>query len=611
MQPQQQQQQPQPYRIRGVNLGGWLVLERYITPSHFAVTECHRAGQFSFCRYPGSYLPASIELCPSTCKALLSTNVFNATDYPMDEWNLAQAFLLDETETDHQKMKNQRAIAEAWFNLHFEHFLKYDDLVQAKQAGITHLRVPLPHWILGNVLPNGEEGEPWIVGDRWKYFRRLIDWCRQIGDLQVWPNIHTAPGSQNGFDNSGIQRSEKTCQGWDHHPEHVQRSLDVIDQVTQQIQLDQLTDVVTGFGLLNEPFGDCNETLYATFIEQGIDLVRSNLGNEVSIFIADRFNADRFNDGKWGLDETRYHDTYLDSHYYYIFDDNDRNKTADQHLQDVCHPSPGQRMDDCCFIDNATKTNPSQGVKRIITEWSGAFDAMPGEVLKIVMTSLFKLGRPALLDRQLSSDRKAFLTAFLQAQIVAYERADINFPRPLNHGWFFWTLKTEGGAYIEWDFLRGIQDGWFPKLAPPNVASERLYGSCEDIAQNFNTTTSAYDNSIIHEYPWGDYDYWNPDHLIIDLNYTEDCEPYGVPLTTSIDNLNRHHSSSSSPRGLEFFLWLALGLGMLRVGKWMSRRQWQQQRPAFNDKYGAYSPVGEADHTSSSSSPTSTLELRV
>lgn len=38
--------------IRGVNIGGWLVLERYITPSVFAITKCHLDG--NPCWYPTS-----------------------------------------------------------------------------------------------------------------------------------------------------------------------------------------------------------------------------------------------------------------------------------------------------------------------------------------------------------------------------------------------------------------------------------------------------------------------------------------------------------------------------------------------------------------------------
>ena len=162
------------YRIRGVNLGGWLLVERYITPYLFAVTECHREG--NLCWYPGSSsAPRHAKLCSQECiqRPLMMKNVFNSTDYPLDEWQLSSVL--------------PSKVAETWLNQHFENFLRYEDLEKAKRAGITHVRVPLPHWILGDII---EGEEPWVAGDRWKYFKRMIGWCREIG-LEVWPNIHT------------------------------------------------------------------------------------------------------------------------------------------------------------------------------------------------------------------------------------------------------------------------------------------------------------------------------------------------------------------------------------------------------------------------------------
>ena len=39
----------------------------------------------------------------------------------------------------------------------------------------------------------------------------------------------------------------------------------------------------------------------------------------------------------------------------------------------------------------------------------------------------------------------------------------------------------EGGAFAEWDFIRGLREGWIPPIPPPTKASVDLYGTCEDI----------------------------------------------------------------------------------------------------------------------------------
>jgi glucan 1,3-beta-glucosidase len=210
--------------IRGVNLGGWLVLERYITPYQFAITDCHVEG--NFCWYPNqlSAPPAnhpSFQICSSSqlqpvasvssnesfadddqpqrsCAPVRIQNAFGNIDFPIDEKTLVLAFLEYNTTTELTR-DHRYKIAEEWFNYHFEYFIRKSDLERLQQANITHVRVPIPHWILGdNIRTEPPYNERWMAGDRWKYFVRLCHWAREFG-LEVWPDIHTAPGSQNGF----------------------------------------------------------------------------------------------------------------------------------------------------------------------------------------------------------------------------------------------------------------------------------------------------------------------------------------------------------------------------------------------------------------------------
>ena len=248
--------------IRGVNLGGWLLLERYITPYQFAITSCHLKGEF--CWYPGQVdAPPEdshdYQLCDLyACQPHLIENVDGITDYPIDEYTLSSSF-------------NDKKTAANWLNYHFEHFLKRKDLVALKAAGATHVRVPIPHWI----LEEQREDEPWVAGDRWKYFVRMAKWCREIG-LEVWPDLHTAPGNQNGFDNCGQYTKIPTCDNWAYSTENVKRTVKAVRDIAHAIKSDGLSDVVTGFGLLNEPFRGCNQevsTVYTwAYVEQDLFL---------------------------------------------------------------------------------------------------------------------------------------------------------------------------------------------------------------------------------------------------------------------------------------------------------------------------------------------------
>jgi glucan 1,3-beta-glucosidase len=204
--------------------------------------------------------------------------------------------------------------------IHWENFITREDLKGLKQnTGVTHLRVPLGHWIMGDI----EEGEPWVDGE-WPYFQRLVQWCREEG-LQIWPDIHTAPGSQNGFDNSGqLSSTGPTCHGWDANvtskvldnelPKNVLRSLKAVEDVTAAIAREKMTDVVTGFGVLNEPFVDCNIHIVKKFDNLAYKIVKKNMGKHAYVYIPDLFNATKWN-GFWN--EETYMNTLLDSHYYH------------------------------------------------------------------------------------------------------------------------------------------------------------------------------------------------------------------------------------------------------------------------------------------------------
>ena len=232
--------------IRGVNIGGWLVLERFITPYFFALTDCHLRGDFHFYKGQVDAPP------PSSAKyKLFDQDTFTkctpVQPYPVEEYTLTKAF-------------QNKEIAKAYMEIHWDNFVKREDVRKLKEAGVTHVRVPLGHWIMGDI----EEHEPWVEGG-WAYFKRFVDWCREE-EIEVWPDIHTAPGSQNGFDNSGMLLQEPTCHGWDMDnasivdpilqekvnfnevilSKNVIRSLKAVDDITAAIANENMTDVVTG-----------------------------------------------------------------------------------------------------------------------------------------------------------------------------------------------------------------------------------------------------------------------------------------------------------------------------------------------------------------------------
>ncbi len=109
--------------IRGVNLGGWLVLEPYITPYFFALTTCHLKGDYRFYEgqidAPSKENPMYKSMDTSKCKPILP--------YPNDDWTLTKSF-------------PSKDIARGWMETHWDNFVKRDDISKLKKSGITHVR---------------------------------------------------------------------------------------------------------------------------------------------------------------------------------------------------------------------------------------------------------------------------------------------------------------------------------------------------------------------------------------------------------------------------------------------------------------------------------------
>jgi hypothetical protein len=178
-------------------------------------------------------------------------------------------------------------------------------------------------------------------------------------------------------------------------------------------------------------------------------------------------------------------------YFYKVFAEEPRALTPKQHIAYVC----GKNTRDttaCCYEDFPENTKPAEGITRLIGEWSASYDTLPVAKLGDVMKGIEKNGEAPGMNRTISNERKAFLRRFVEAQMVAYESAGIGISR----GWFYWTLKMEGGAFAEWDFLRGLREGWIPSIPGTSESSESLYGTCHEIAEKTKD-----DMTIIDEFP--------------------------------------------------------------------------------------------------------------
>lgn len=152
---------------------------------------------------------------------------------------------------------------------------------------------------------------PYVSGAA-PYIDNAINWARATG-LKVWIDLHGAPGSQNGYDNSGHNGTV----GWG-EGSTVADTLAVIQSIANKYAQKQYQDVVVGIELLNEPLtkqinGGFNTV--QSFYNQGYADVRKV--SDTPVIIQDGFNNASMWDGTLAAPQAQ--DVILDHHEYQCF----------------------------------------------------------------------------------------------------------------------------------------------------------------------------------------------------------------------------------------------------------------------------------------------------
>ncbi|MCJ1366636.1 exo-1,3-beta-glucanase [Acarospora aff. strigata] len=370
-------------KVRGVNLGGWLVLEPWITPSIFEEWSSSRA--------------------------------------VVDEYTYTQ--VLGRTEASNR------------LNRHWNTWITQDDFNRIAAAGLNHVRIPIGYWAIAP-LP----GDPYVQGQL-AFMDNAIGWARSAG-LKVMIDLHGAPGSQNGFDNSGRLGPIQWQQG-----DTVSQTLNAIRGLAQRYASN--TDVVTAIQLLNEPFGySLNLDLIKKFYYDGWGTIRDS-NRDTTVVIHDAFQDFL---GYWNgfmNSESGVNHVMLDTHQYQIFDNGQVAQSPPQHISSAC--AIGRKLSSC---DKWTVVGEWTGAQTDCAKWlnglgKGArYDGTLPDSSYVGSCNGKYTGTVA----GLSADDKFNLRHFIEAQLDAYERRT---------GWFFWTWKTESAP--EWHMKDLLANGLFPQ----------------------------------------------------------------------------------------------------------------------------------------------------
>ena len=79
---------------------------------------------------------------------------------------------------------------------HWSSWITAEDFSEMASHGINMVRIPIGYWSVSPI-----DGEPYIQG-AYEHLAQAIGWAGENG-IKVMIDLHGAPGSQNGFDNSG------------------------------------------------------------------------------------------------------------------------------------------------------------------------------------------------------------------------------------------------------------------------------------------------------------------------------------------------------------------------------------------------------------------------
>ena len=210
-----------------------------------------------------------------------------------------------------------------------ESFITKDDFYQISSAGLTHVRIPFGFW---GIDVSG--GEPYIVGNRFEKLKQAVHWANEA-NLKVVIDLHGAPGSQNGLDNSGHLGSVN----WYQDQNKVDRTLYYVKTLANEFTKPEYENTVEIIELLNEPQAAAHPDMMETlkkFYQNGYNTVHAT---GAATMIHDGF-VDINTWNNFLTSNTGAQNVYLDLHKYEVFSDSQLQKSDNDRIGEVCQYKP-------------------------------------------------------------------------------------------------------------------------------------------------------------------------------------------------------------------------------------------------------------------------------
>ncbi|EKM81294.1 hypothetical protein AGABI1DRAFT_72198 [Agaricus bisporus var. burnettii JB137-S8] len=384
-------------RIYGVNLGGWLVLEPFISPALYQ-------------KYDGA----------------------------SDEWSLSTAMAADTASGGLNQLED-----------HYKTFITEQDFAAIAGAGLNWIRLPIPFWAVEKW-----DGEPFLEKVAWKYALKAFQWARKYG-LRVNLDLHTIPGSQNGYNHSGKGGSINFLHGVMGYA-NAQRAMEYMRVITEFISQPAYKDVVVMFGVVNEALANTiGADVLTSFYLEVHDMMRGitgkGAGNGPYMSIHDGFRGiSSWSGFLEGSDRIA-----LDTHPYFAFS----GQPATEPIATGTGVNAGGKWPTQACNSWAQQMNTSRtgfGVS-YAGEFSNGFNDCGLFLNGIGNRHSYGGDCADWEDASLwDESTKAGLMQFTKASMDALG------------DWFFWTWKigNSTAGHVEsplWSYSLGLEGGWIPK----------------------------------------------------------------------------------------------------------------------------------------------------
>ncbi|KAF3921654.1 hypothetical protein AA313_de0209528 [Arthrobotrys entomopaga] len=309
--------------------------------------------------------------------------------------------------------------------------------------GLNTVRIPIGWWAFDS------KPSPFIGGQA-AYLDKAITWARKY-NLKVWIDLHGAPGSQNGFDNSGYRDKINWQSTVD---PNVDRTVAVLRTIAQKYGQPAYTDVVVCIELLNEPLGPKLDLKWLRqFMYDGFGNVRKYSPSWVAVH--DAFEEVTYWNGANGFFEQN---VILDHHHYQVFSQGELSRS----FQDQVNVACAARGKEISGSDKLTIVGEWSGAMTDCARWLNGFNRWSrwegrydGSTLRNSCANWGTLEKMNAVTRDQ-------LNKYISAQMLSWETKG---------GWIFWTWKAEeGNQNDDWNMSKLFKWGIIRRINPTGQA---------------------------------------------------------------------------------------------------------------------------------------------